>query len=109
MKKLKRFSIITLIFFISCYNRIEYYQGYIYDKNYNPLVNVKVTLESTNQTSITDNKGFFKIKKNSNILGDLIVFKKKKIIDTIKTVWRQHGEKIKYSFVENQNDTLFIK
>lgn len=97
------------MFYVFCSDKIEYYQGYIYNSKNLPQANVKVIIESTNKNTFTDKNGFFKIRNNNRQLNNLIVVKNENIVDTIKTVWSQHGEKIHYSFIESQNDTLFIK
>jgi hypothetical protein len=48
------------------------------------------------------------LKKNETSINNLIVFYDDKPIDTLVTVWSQHGERIEYSFIENKKDTLYI-
>ncbi|MGO4708211.1 hypothetical protein AB4Y90_03640 [Chryseobacterium sp. 2TAF14] len=94
--------------FSGCKDRPKFYEGYIYTKEKKPLTNVKICELGTTNCSETDSKGFFKIKKDSERISDLIVLYKNNPIDTIKTVWTQHGERIGYSFLEGKKDTLFV-
>lgn len=108
MKKIALLIVIT-VFVLSCKSKINYYEGYICNMDKKPLSKVKVCkMHKLNEYSITDEKGFFRINKALNFIDDLIVFYDEKPIDTIRTVWSQHGEKIIYSFLEGKNDTLFI-
>ncbi|MFC3161066.1 hypothetical protein SAMN05443633_101141 [Chryseobacterium arachidis] len=99
----------TFIFFlISCVATPDYYEGYIFTKEKKPLPNIKVCEINKNNCTITDNKGFFKMKKTKSSINDLAISYKNKPLDTIKTVWSNHGERISYSFVEGKKDTIFI-
>ncbi|WKL47771.1 hypothetical protein Q1W71_22840 [Flavobacterium pectinovorum] len=53
-------------------------------------------------------KAILSLKKNVSSISSLIIYNNDMPIDTIKTVWSQHGEKLNYSFIEGKNDTLFI-
>ena len=100
--------IVYLFLGISCTVTPKYYQGYIYSTKKKPIFNIKICEQNTEKCSKTDDFGFFRIQKNENSINNLIVYKDNTPIDTIKTVWSQHGEKINYSFLENRKDTLFI-
>lgn len=106
----KNFIILAfLILGISCSVAPKYYQGYIYSTKKTPISNIKICEQGTNKCSKTDDFGFFKIEKNKNSINNLVVYNNNSPIDTIKTIWSQHGEKINYSFLENnKKDTLFI-
>lgn len=94
--------------FNGCKDRPKFYEGYIYTKEKMPISNVKICELGTINCSETDANGFFKIKKDRERISDLIVFYKNSPIDTIKTAWSQHGERISYSFIEGKKDTLFV-
>ncbi len=105
----KSFIILIYLFVgISCTVTPKYYQGYIYSTKKRPISNIKICEQNTDECSKTDDFGFFRIKKNENLINNLIVYNNNTPIDTIKTVWSQHGEKINYSFLENRKDALFI-
>ncbi len=93
---------------ISCTVTPKYYQGYIYSTKKKPISNIKICEQNTDKCSKTDDSGFFRIEKSENSINDLIVYNDNRAIDTLKTAWSQHGEKINYSFLENKKDTLFI-
>lgn len=99
---------IILISFNSCISSPSFYEGYIYSKDKKPLENIQVCEQNKSNCTYTDKKGFFKLKKDENMISDLIIFNNSKSLDTIKTVWSQHGEKINYSFLEGKKDTLFV-
>ena len=87
----------------------KYYEGHIYDRNNNPLPNIKVCRgHKLTACTITDTNGYFKINKDPTSITYLIVFYKEQPIDTIRTAWTLHGELDRYSFIEGKNDTLFI-
>lgn len=98
------------IVFLQCKTDLSYYQGYIVNENKRPIKNLKVYEKNDKENfSITDKKGYFKIDIiESNINRFLIIEKDNKIIDSIQVIGTQGGEKIKYSFVEGEKDTLFI-
>lgn len=108
---MKYFLIVVLITLSTCNSKISYYHGFIYDYDNNkPLENLKVGSQlDSNISCYTDENGYFKINDKEALKGNLIVYKKNKPIDTIVTVWSQHGEKLVYSFNDKKNDTLFIK
>lgn len=101
-------SIIGLFFIFSCSNVPKYYQGHIYDNNKKPLADIKICEQNIDNCIKTDSEGFFRLEKNETSIHNLIVFYDDKPIDTLVTVWSQHGERIEYSFIENKKDTLYI-
>lgn len=106
----KNFITLTLLILgVSCSVSPKHYQGYIYSTKKKPLSNIKICEQDTEKCSKTDDFGFFRIEKNKNSINNLIVYINNSPVDTIRTVWNQHGEKINYSFLEsNKKDTLFI-
>ena len=108
MKKLFLFTL--LLFLLSCKKKIDYYQGYLYDTNNNPIENL-IVYEKYNKKSFsrTNKKGLFKIKVKNRLSHFLIIEQNgTTIIDSIQIIGVQGGEKIKYSFINGRNDTLFI-
>ncbi|MBW8524059.1 hypothetical protein K0U91_02345 [Chryseobacterium chendengshani] len=101
-------NIVLVIFLNSCTSMPKFYEGYIFNKDKKPLSNIKVCENNKSNCVYTDSKGYFRLEKQRNSINDLIVFSKSTPVDTIKTVWSQHGEKINYSFVEGKKDTLFL-
>ena len=112
MKKYIPLSLFVII--SSCggnsdYSNFRYYEGHIYDKNNNPLPNIKVCRGyKLTACTMTDTNGYFKLNMTPNFITDLIIFYKEQPIDTIITAWTLHGELDRYSFIEGKNDTLFI-
>ncbi len=99
-----------LITLANCSNKPLFYKGYVYH-NGKPQAQVVVRRMHSNQdeSTRTDSTGFFKLKKEPNSIHSLIFEKEGFAIDTIPTVWTQHGEKINYRFINDEKDTLFIK
>lgn len=102
-------NIFLILFINACTAVPDYYEGYIFSSNKKPLANVKVCEEYSTKCVYTNSKGYFKLEMQKKSIRNLIVFSNDKPIDTVRTVWNQHGEKIKYSFIEGKKDTLFIK
>jgi len=101
--------IIFCLFLNSCQQRIpNYSQGYIYDKELNPLYNIKIEnpYDSTIYT-LTNKSGYFKIDQ-SMLAEYLYIIKNNKKVDSIYISTRHPEGRISYSFVEGRNDTLFI-
>ena len=91
---------------IGCKTKPLFYQGYVYHDN-QPQENVTVITDDNNQDyTKTDVTGYFKLNKMPNTLTDLIFNKEGFRIDTIPSVWSQHGEKIKYNFINKKMDTI---
>ncbi|CAM1356870.1 hypothetical protein [Tenacibaculum ascidiaceicola] len=104
------FIVLLIPIFIQCEKRINYYQGYLYDTNNNPIENL-VVYEKYNKKSFsrTNKKGLFKIKVKNRLCHFLIIEQNgTTTIDSIQIIGVQGGEKIKYSFINGRNDTLFI-
>ncbi len=100
--------ILFIILLYSCKPSQEFYDGYVYyDKKPVGNVMVKENRIDKNINTKTDSTGYFILPKNSNSLSDLVFIKDGVNIDTVKTVWTQHGEKIKYTFLNKKKDTLF--
>ncbi len=98
---------VFLVFFLSCKSNNHFYSGYLYYEN-KPLEKAIVyEKDSIKNSTTTDNEGYFYLHKNKEWISDLVV-KYKNYSDTIRTVGKQGGEKIIYSFVNNSNDTLFL-
>ncbi|SHK24183.1 peptidase associated/transthyretin-like domain-containing protein [Chryseobacterium polytrichastri] len=109
MRKIVFISIILL--FLSCSKSSDFYSGYIYDKTSNkPLsqVYIKENFKTNYKSTSSDKNGFFKINNDTESLGDLIFILKNYKTDTVVTVWSQNGEKIKYRFVGENHDTLYM-
>ena len=112
---MKKYILLSLFVIISScggnsdYSNFRYYEGHIYDKNNNPLPNIKVCRGyKLTACTMTDTNGYFKLNMTPNFITDLIIFYKEQPIDTIITAWTLHGELDRYSFIEGKNDTLFI-
>ena len=104
------FLVLVIIWCSSC--RPDFYHGYVYDaETMQPLsgVNVKENSVSPIQFSHTDEKGYFKIENHTNSYRDLIFSAKGYRVDTMLTIWSQHGETISYSFINNKPDTVFLQ
>ncbi|MFL0067063.1 hypothetical protein V2595_15715, partial [Tenacibaculum maritimum] len=108
-----RIIILLLLLFlnIQCKTKILNYQGIIVDKNNIPLNNL--TIEGRDHSNIkvtTDNNGFFKLKAKNNFIETFLYIKREgKKIDSIQII-RTHPEYgVKFYFVDNRKDTLFIK
>ncbi|HZH73435.1 MAG TPA: hypothetical protein VFD91_13140 [Mariniphaga sp.] len=109
MKKKTILLFMTVLTAITaCTPSIQYYKGYVYNTKNEPIEGLKICEQYSTKCSFTNSQGFFKIKKNASSIRSLIVFHNEISVDTIKTVWSQHGEKINYSFIEGKNDTLFV-
>ncbi len=106
MKTTIYISLIILLF--SCITP-KNYEGYIFTKQKKPVMNIRVCEENSTNCTFTNKEGFFRLKKNTNSINNLIIFSNNKSIDSITTVWTQHGERVNYSFIEGRKDTLFLK
>lgn len=95
-------NIFLIFFLISCNTIPKFYEGYIFSKERKPLSNIKVCEKNKSKCAYTDSKGYFRLEKKKSSINDLIVFSNNKLMDTIKTFWSQHGEKMNYSFVEGK-------
>ncbi len=106
---MKKYLLIISIIFSSCESKIEFYHGYVFDKNNKPIQNVKVREFSENNFyTYTDRLGYFKLKKNPNFSSDLIFTKNLYKSDTIKTtLLRYDGNKL--LFMNDELDTLILR
>ena len=97
-------------FFIQCKTGINYYQGYIFSIDNNPIKNLKIYEKyDRNNYAISNKYGYFRIDiTKNNIKRYLIIENEGRVIDSIQVIGTQGGEKIKYSFVQGENDTLFL-
>lgn len=101
-------GIISFIF-ISCSTKPAFYKGYVYYDN-KPLKNVTVKKMYDDESfTKTDSTGYFILQKRPNTLRSLIFEKKGFITDTIPSVWTQHGEKVKYTFLNKYSDTIILR
>lgn len=99
-----------MICLFSCEESPKHYHGIIVDQNLKPLSNVKIKLENNPIVFTSSNKdGFFKLKKDPDLLSNLIFSKKGYKIDTVKTVWIQSGEQEEYIFLNKEVDTIVLK
>lgn len=106
---MKCFLVLFVFILLNCQSVSDHYHGKVTDENNIPLKDVIVTLEYTENNTKTDKKGYFKLKRSSNSLGNLIFNKVGYKIDTIPTVWSQHGETIQYNFLENDTTIVRLK
>lgn len=102
-------NILLILFINACTAVPEYYEGYIFSSIKKPLAKIKVCEEYGNKCVYTNSQGYFKLEMQKNSIRNLIIFSNEQPIDTMRTVWNQHGEKITYSFTEGKKDTLFVK
>lgn len=95
---------------MSCSDKIKFYHGYIFDSDKKPIVGIKVYEDDNFKNySLTDKNGYFNISEENNFGGNLIVVKNDEVVlDTIWTVFSNHGDTLNYGFVNGRNDTLFI-
>ncbi|HZH73436.1 MAG TPA: hypothetical protein VFD91_13145 [Mariniphaga sp.] len=110
---MKNIFIKSLLFLslTKCNSSISYYEGHICNLKREPMSGLEVYQreDSLNISGLTDTTGFFKIKKKENSIATYLMVKKgNEILDSIRIVGTQGGERIIYSFVEGKNDTLFI-
>lgn len=106
-----KYILYTLFFILlSCKKANNFYQGRVLDENGKPLNGVTVMDESSddNQTK-TDRTGYFKLKKSPDWLGTLVFRKYGYETDTIPSVWRQAGEKVRYYFIEKDTTVVRLK
>ncbi len=90
--------------FIDCNSKS--YKGYVYDGiSKKPLSKVQIIDLKSNQKSITNESGYFELKKNENISSVLVFSKKLYYSDTISTIQIQNGEVQKELF---NGDTIYL-
>lgn len=104
------FIISLAISLFSCEEKSKHYLGVVIDQNLKPLSNVKITLDNNSKVfTLSNEEGFFKLKKDPELLSHLIFSKEGYKIDTVKTIWTQNGEQEEYLFLNNKTDTLVLK
>ncbi|WP_111672797.1 carboxypeptidase-like regulatory domain-containing protein [Algoriphagus litoralis] len=103
----------TLIFLIliplACSQKsTNYYQGLVLDENDIPLENVQVfEVYGKENGAKTDEKGYFRLQRNSELLTSLVFQKEGFKTDTVPVFWTQHGEKVHYQFTTK--DTTVVR
>jgi hypothetical protein len=98
MNKLKnKFFFSTLL--LSLFGCMKSYNGYVYDYDKKkPIEGVIVNDYINNVKTITDSKGYFSLKGNSQI-SSVIIFKKNGYIeDTIESIQIHNGESMEERF-----------
>ncbi|UII26490.1 hypothetical protein LVD15_24870 [Fulvivirga maritima] len=108
---MKYISIFILLLNTQCNSEISNYQGVIVDKENVPIEGVIIVgRDHPDRETKTDVNGFFSLEARKNFMESFLYVKKGlKKIDSIQVI-RTHPEYgIKYYFVNNRNDTLFIK
>ncbi len=110
MKNIFLLAFLTIMCSCSLKKSFNYYHGYVFNQNNNPIINIEVfEKDRPLNKSLTDNKGYFKIEKNKNSISTFLMVKRNNIlVDSIQVIRSSGGEKINYYFVEGRNDTLFI-
>ncbi|MFH6602334.1 carboxypeptidase-like regulatory domain-containing protein [Maribacter algicola] len=106
-----KYSFYVLIFvLLSCGQKTnDFYQGVVLDENNIPLENVTVFEEYVEENSTkTDNKGYFKLNRTPNWILSLVFVKEGYKTDTIPTVWA-HGEQVNYQFIKNDTTQVRLK
>ncbi|MDR1761044.1 MAG: carboxypeptidase-like regulatory domain-containing protein [Bacteroidales bacterium] len=98
--------ILGSILLTACSVRINnYYSGFVVDEIGNPISEVLVCkcfiidncIQNENYCDTTDERGYFYINREKDLLHKLIFFKDGYVSDTIPIVWTQSGETITYS------------
>ena len=95
---------------LSCSKKTtDFYQGVVLDENNIPLENVTVFEEYVKENSTkTDNKGYFKLNRTPNWILSLVFVKEGYKTDTIPAVWA-HGEQVNYQFIKNDTTLVRLK
>lgn len=104
------FSIVILTL-ISCNSANNFYQGKVLDENEKPIQGVTIFEEERKNSSVatTDSTGYFRLARSPEWLGNLIFIKEGFKPDTIPSVRRQAGERIRYYFIENDTTVVRLK
>ena len=101
------------IFFIalslSCKEKRLFYHGVVLDENNRPLPNVKVKELDFNNSTLSDSKGYFKLKKDINFISKLSFSKKGYKTKIVRTVWTHSGEVVGYTFLNKKADTVILQ
>ncbi|MBL3657554.1 hypothetical protein [Fulvivirga sediminis] len=108
--KFKLAFLFLLLCLCSCKVNRDFYWGYVY-YDQKPLTDVTVKTNSDNVVDSvqTDAIGFFKLAKQPHSAQPLIFKKEGFITDTIPSIWYQHGEKVMYTFLNQQPDTVLLR
>jgi hypothetical protein len=104
MKSIYQLSFLLLI---SCNSVNNFYQGRVVDENGKALENVIVAEDVITKQTKTDKKGYFKLNRSPDWLGNLIFIKEGFLSDTIPTVYHQNGETTEYDFIKK--DTTLVR
>jgi len=98
-------AIVSICFVLGACNS-KTYNGYVYDqKSKLPIENVEVNDFLSNKSTKTDNKGYFNLKHEGKISGQLLFKKPGYVSDTLETIRIQSGEKQIEQF---KGDTIFM-
>ncbi|MBL3657556.1 hypothetical protein [Fulvivirga sediminis] len=109
--KTKYISILILLLNTHCNSEISNYQGVIVGNKNVPIEGaIIVGRDHPDRKTKTDANGFFTLEARKDFMESFLYVKKDlKKIDSIQII-RTHPEYgIKYYFVNNRNDTLFLK
>ena len=101
------FFLMAVISASSCSSGIsDYYEGYIY-LNKKPVNNVKISEKGSDNYTITNDKGYFKLKRNNREVVLPIIVEKDNVKDSID-LQRSGGAdaKIDYLLVTGNKDTI---
>ncbi len=80
------------------------------DENGKSLEGVTVMEENRKvKQTWTDQTGYFKLDRSPDWLGTLVFIKEGYETDTIPSVRRQAGEKVRYNFIENDTTIVRLK
>lgn len=107
--QIKKYLFVSLFILLNCQSVSDHYHGKVTDENNNPIEDVIVKEECFEKKTVTNKKGYFKLKRSSNTLGYLIFSKEGYKSDTIPTVWSQHGEALQYNFIEKDTTDIRLK
>lgn len=111
MRKIANVILLFTCFLFSYCSPTEAYHGYVYDGlTRKPLtkVLVKERLPANAKFTYTDAKGYFRIENKKQSFTDLIFSLDKYQVDTFPSIWSQHGETLKYTFLNHTPDTVFL-
>lgn len=101
------FFLMAVISASSCSSGIsDYYEGYIY-LNKKPVNNVKISEKGSDNYTITNDKGYFKLKRNNREVVLPIIVEKDNVKDSVD-LQRSGGAdaKIDYLLVTGNKDTI---
>lgn len=106
-----RYVLILFLFSACSNNKVEYYHGYIFNTQNEPLEGLVISTVENGETTKTNKEGYFRIKKLENFSRYIVVSDaSKNILDTIRTSWRHPDVGgINLQFVNGRMDTLFLQ